>query len=159
MDFRLGQSLVMDFPLGQSLVVALLQYYFGRRLGNRFYMGRPRGYPLRESFIFWLTVGVAIMGFVSINVVMLIIRFQPSFRHRSLSLSHFQYAQIRMPCFGNKWVWNTILIVHNYILSDEYCGGYVWQGYRSLIAFSFALRDSAPYSNRSPFHDRRIVWW
>ncbi len=99
------------------------------------------------------------MGFVSINVVMLTIRFQPSFRHRSLSLSHFQYAQIRMPCFGNKWVWNTILIVHNYILSDVYWGGDVWQGYRSLIAFSFALRDSSPYSNRSPFHDRRIVWW
>ncbi|NLK92698.1 MAG: hypothetical protein GX273_06130 [Bacteroidales bacterium] len=93
----------MDFRLGQSLVVAL-SYYFGRRLGNRFYFGRPRGSPLRDSFIFWLTVGIAIMGFVSINVVMLTICFQPFSRHRSLSLSHFQYAQIRMPCYGNKWV-------------------------------------------------------
>ena len=50
MDFSLGQSLVMDFRLGQSLVVALLQYYFGRRLGNRFYMGRR----FWGSFLFWV---------------------------------------------------------------------------------------------------------
>ncbi len=31
---------VMDFRLGQSLLVALLQYYFGRRFG--------------ESFLFWV---------------------------------------------------------------------------------------------------------
>ena len=50
LDFPLGQSLVMDFRLGQSLVVALLQYYFGRRLGNRFYMGRR----FWGSFLFWV---------------------------------------------------------------------------------------------------------
>ncbi len=50
MDFPLGQSLVMGFWLGQSLVVALLQYYFGRRLGNRFYMGRR----FWGSFLFWV---------------------------------------------------------------------------------------------------------
>ena len=104
-------------------------------LGIVFILGRPRGSPLRDSFYFGWRLGVAIMGFVSINVVMLTIRFQPFALLRSLSLSHFQYAQIRMPCFGNKWVWNTIPIVHNHILSDEYCGGYVWQGYRSCFGF------------------------
>ncbi len=110
MDFPLGQSLVMDFSLGQSLVVALLQYYFGRRLGivfiwvdgfgDRFYFGSTTRVAPTGIVLFWLTVGVAIMGFVSINVVMLIIRFQPFARYRLISLSHFQYAQIYMPCYG-----------------------------------------------------------
>ena len=68
--------------------------------GIVFILGRPRGSPLRDSFYFGWRLGVAIMEFVSINVVMLIIRFQPFARYRLLSLSHFQYVQIYIPCYG-----------------------------------------------------------
>ncbi len=57
LDFSLGPSLVMDFPLGQSLVVALLQYYFGRRFGESFLYGSTTRVAPTWFVIFWLTVG------------------------------------------------------------------------------------------------------
>ncbi len=86
--------------------------------GIVFILGRPRGSPLRESFqplglfvqfLKWRGNDLALRYMRAIGcfgnvVVMLTICFQPFSRHRSLSLSHFQYAQIRMPCYGNKWL-------------------------------------------------------
>ena len=95
--------------------------------------------PLRDIWMIpWIWFGITTNSCNSILFLISIVFFQwlcAIFHIDSLSLSHFQYAQIRMPCYGNKWLWNTILIVHNHILSNVYCGVDVWQGYRSYVGF------------------------
>ena len=126
--FSVGAIPCYGFSVGAIPCGCPSSILFWSTVGESFLYGSTTRVSPTWFVLFWLTVGIAIMGFVSINVVMLTIRFQPSFRHRSLSLSHFQYAQIRIPYYGNKWLWNTILFVHNRILSDEYCGGDVMAG-------------------------------
>ena len=137
-----------SFLYGSTTRVAITGFViFGRPRGSplrgSLYSGWRLGSPLRGSFqwlgllvqfLKWRGNGLALqymraIGYFGNVGVILPIRFQLFSLHRSLSLSHFQYVQIYMPCYGNKWLWNTILIVHNHILSDEYCGGDVWQGY------------------------------
>ena len=63
--------------------------------GIVFILGRPRGSPLRDSLYFGWRLGVAIMGFVSINVLMLTICF-----NHFPGIVHYHYPIFNMPKYA-----------------------------------------------------------